>query len=210
MYMAWCTVLRMGEAMSAKLGQRHCIVTQAPIASFQPWVCRWNPVWSGIYEVSRLLHGSPRRLAAGTSSRCLMSYPYPLCHLPVLPIHVRLQVILGCSAKVFPDEWREKAGPVLDFFSSSVATLVCSVVSTPQMVLTDRESSPAIYLPLSHSRAFLVYESVGVYSSFCRRHPSRKHLRASFSKGRFMSLACNFPSASCFAFPPRTHTLSRI
>lgn len=53
-----------------------------------------------------------------------------------------LQVILGCSAKIFPDEWRERAGPVLDFFSSSVATLVCSVVSTPQMVITDRESSP--------------------------------------------------------------------
>ncbi|CAM9637599.1 unnamed protein product, partial [Sphacelaria rigidula] len=33
---------------------------------------------------------------------------------------------------------REKAGPALDFFSSSVATLVCSVVSTPQMVITDR------------------------------------------------------------------------
>ena len=50
------------------------------------------------------------------------------------------QVILGCSAKIFPDEWRERAGPVLDFMSSSVATLVCSVVSTPQMVITDRES----------------------------------------------------------------------
>lgn len=52
-----------------------------------------------------------------------------------------LKVILGCSAKVFPDEWRERAGPVLDFLSSSVATVVCSVISTPQMVLTDREWS---------------------------------------------------------------------
>lgn len=59
--------------------------------------------------------------------------------------HPSLQVILGVSARVFPTEWREKAGPVLDFVSSSVATLVCSVVSTPQMVLTDRKcpSCPA-------------------------------------------------------------------
>jgi hypothetical protein len=28
--------------------------------------------------------------------------------------------------------------PVLDFLSSAVSTFVCSIVSTPQMVLTDR------------------------------------------------------------------------
>lgn len=90
-----------------------------------------------------------------------VNYPCPHCPAILPPcnrIHPQLlQVILGCSANIFPDEWREKAGPVLDFFSSSVATVVCSVVSTPQMVITDRESSSAIVqVALPHSSALLV------------------------------------------------------
>ncbi|CAN0101409.1 unnamed protein product, partial [Hapterophycus canaliculatus] len=46
--------------------------------------------------------------------------------------------MMGFSAKIFPREWRERAGPVLDFVTSGVATLLCSVVSTPQIVIEDR------------------------------------------------------------------------
>lgn len=46
---------------------------------------------------------------------------------------------MGFSAKFFPADWRETAGPVLDFVTSGVATLLCSVVSTPQVVIEDRE-----------------------------------------------------------------------
>lgn len=72
------------------------------------------------------------------------------------------QIILGCSTKVFPTEWRERAGPVLDFLSSSVATMVCSIVSTPQMVITDRKP----YFPNAHGFMTLFFRaSTGVACS---------------------------------------------
>ncbi|CAM9444012.1 unnamed protein product, partial [Hapterophycus canaliculatus] len=80
---------------------------------------------------SQLSNLSFKLLTRGAGAQFIMSLPHGAFN------YATLEVILGCSAKVFPDEWRERAGPVLDFFSSSVATMVCSVVSTPQMVLTD-------------------------------------------------------------------------
>ncbi|CAM9516031.1 unnamed protein product [Scytosiphon promiscuus] len=81
---------------------------------------------------SQLSNLSFKLLTRGAGAQFVMSLPHGAFN------YATLEVILGCSAKIFPDEWRERAGPVLDFFSSSVATMVCSVVSTPQMVLTDR------------------------------------------------------------------------
>eukprot|EP00903_Cladosiphon_okamuranus_P012134 g11383.t1 len=81
---------------------------------------------------SQLKSLSFKLLTRGAGAQFVMSLPHGAFN------YATLEVILGCSAKIFPDEWRERAGPVLDFFSSSVATLVCSVVSTPQMVITDR------------------------------------------------------------------------
>lgn len=71
-------------------------------------------------------------LTRGAGAQFIMSLPHGAFN------YATLEVILECTAKIFPDEWRERAGPGLDFLSSSVATLVCSVVSTPQMVITDR------------------------------------------------------------------------
>eukprot|EP00904_Undaria_pinnatifida_P012332 jgi/Undpi1/8229/HiC_scaffold_25.g10699.m1 len=81
---------------------------------------------------SQLSKLSFKLLTRGAGAQFVMSMPHGAFNFATL------EVILGCSARVFPTEWRDKAGPVLDFVSSSVATLVCSVVSTPQMVLTDR------------------------------------------------------------------------
>ncbi|CAM9400155.1 unnamed protein product [Ectocarpus sp. 4 AP-2014] len=81
---------------------------------------------------SQLSNLSFKLLTRGAGAQFVMSVPHGAFN------YATLEVILGCSSKIFPDEWRERAGPVLDFLSSSVATVVCSVVSTPQMVLTDR------------------------------------------------------------------------
>lgn len=132
---------------------------------------------------------------------CPFLYILPFSRAPS-PHLLLLQVILGCSARIFPDEWRERAGPVLDFFSSSVATLVCSVVSTPQMVITDRESGPAT-VAFSHSRAFLVCALGRVFVSItkARSIPHRQKLSLSLSCARAVwcawhALECNLLRAT--------------
>jgi hypothetical protein len=39
------------------------------------------------------------------------------------------------------------AGPAFDFVSSAVSTTICSVISTPQMVLTDRIMAGCVFPP---------------------------------------------------------------
>ncbi|CAM9932117.1 unnamed protein product, partial [Ectocarpus fasciculatus] len=71
-------------------------------------------------------------LRRGAGAQFVMSLPHGAFN------YATLEVIMGFSAKFFPADWRETAGPVLDFVTSGVATLLCSVVSTPQVVIEDR------------------------------------------------------------------------
>ncbi|CAM9876887.1 unnamed protein product [Discosporangium mesarthrocarpum] len=81
---------------------------------------------------SQLSNLSFRLLTRGAGAQFLLSLPHGALNFATL------EVVRGCTAKAFPENWREKTGALLDFFSSAVATTMCSVVSTPQMVLTDR------------------------------------------------------------------------
>ncbi|CAM9835384.1 unnamed protein product [Choristocarpus tenellus] len=74
-----------------------------------------------------------RLLTRGAGAQFLLSLPHGALNFATL------EAVRGCSARAFPEGGREKAGPLLDFFSSAVATFMCSSVSTPQMVLTDSE-----------------------------------------------------------------------
>ncbi|CAB1103307.1 unnamed protein product [Ectocarpus sp. CCAP 1310/34] len=75
---------------------------------------------------------SLKLLSRGAGAQFVMSLPHGAFN------YATLEVIMGLSAKFFPADWRETAGPVLDFVTSGVATLLCSVVSTPQVVIEDR------------------------------------------------------------------------
>ncbi|CAM9456039.1 unnamed protein product, partial [Scytosiphon promiscuus] len=81
---------------------------------------------------SQLSNLSLKLLRRGAGAQFIMSLPHGAFN------YATLEVIMGFSAKIFPSEWRERAGPVLDFVTSGVATLLCSVVSTPQIVIEDR------------------------------------------------------------------------
>ncbi|CAN0287845.1 unnamed protein product [Pylaiella littoralis] len=81
---------------------------------------------------SQLSNLSFELLTRGSGAQFVMSLPHGAFN------YATLEVIMGFSSKFFPAEWREKAGPALDFFTSGVATLLCSVISTPQIVIEDR------------------------------------------------------------------------
>lgn len=68
------------------------------------------------------------RLLRGADAQFLMSLPHGAFHFFVIE---RVKHIL---MKVMP----EKYNIFTDFVSSTISTVVCSIVSTPQMVLTDR------------------------------------------------------------------------
>eukprot|EP00752_Nemacystus_decipiens_P016757 g14995.t1 len=75
---------------------------------------------------------SLKLLTRGSGAQFFMSLPHGAFN------YATLELIMGFSTKIFPAEWRERAGPVLDFVTSGVATLLCSVISTPQIVIEDR------------------------------------------------------------------------
>jgi len=83
-----------------------------------------------------------KMLTRGAGAQFLLSVPHGACNFAVLETTRRLM------AKAV-DKWSPPTskkdsgssgsgfGPALDFFSSAIATVCCSVVSTPQMMITD-------------------------------------------------------------------------
>lgn len=69
-----------------------------------------------------------RVLTRGAGAQFLLSLPHGACNFATL------EAVRGFTAAALPSS----LGPILDFFSSSVATTICSIISTPQMVVTDR------------------------------------------------------------------------
>jgi hypothetical protein len=72
-----------------------------------------------------------RRLTMGAGANFLLSVPHGAVNFAVL------EFVRSRMTKVIPDGVAERLGPGLDFLSSSVSTICCSVVSTPQMMITD-------------------------------------------------------------------------
>ncbi len=71
-------------------------------------------------ELAKLVHNST--LSQVLTHSCLLTHAYSLTH--------SLTVVQNIPHRVL--------NPLLDFLSSALSTFICSVVSTPQMVLTDR------------------------------------------------------------------------
>jgi hypothetical protein len=75
-----------------------------------------------------------RRLSRGAGANFLMSIPHGAVNFAVLEF-VRQQLTHLAQATPGLDE--ERLGAGLDFLSSCISTISCSIVSTPQMVITD-------------------------------------------------------------------------
>ena len=77
-----------------------------------------------------------KMLTRGAGANFLLSVPHGAVNFAVLEF-VRLQMGNAVDRVTFLKERKEAIGPGLDFVSSAISTICCSVVSTPQMMVTD-------------------------------------------------------------------------
>jgi len=79
-------------------------------------------------STGRKINLSPERLLRGVDAQFLFSLPHGAFYFCVIDqVKARLNTLL-------PRSWQYAR----DFAASAISTIVCSIVSTPQMVLTDR------------------------------------------------------------------------
>jgi hypothetical protein len=77
-----------------------------------------------------------RRLTVGAGANFVLSIPHGAVNFAVLEfVRGRFSVIV--DSVPFLEERKDAIGPGLDFLSSAVSTITCSIVSTPQMMITD-------------------------------------------------------------------------
>jgi hypothetical protein len=80
-----------------------------------------------------------KMLTRGAGAQFIMSIPHGAVNFAVLE-YVRKRMLNLAMRSTWASEMSEKSGafgPVLDFCSSAIATVCCSVVSTPQMMVVD-------------------------------------------------------------------------
>ncbi len=80
-----------------------------------------------------------KMLTRGAGAQFIMSIPHGAVNFAVLG-YVRKNMLQLSMKSSWASEMSEKSpafGPVLDFLSSAVATICCSVISTPQMMVVD-------------------------------------------------------------------------
>jgi hypothetical protein len=86
---------------------------------------------------TELLHPKMfRRLTVGAGANFVLSIPHGAVNFAVLEF-VRGRLNLLIDSVPFLDKRKGAMGPGLDFLSSAISTICCSVVSTPQMMITD-------------------------------------------------------------------------
>jgi Mitochondrial carrier protein len=83
-----------------------------------------------------LLPQNFHRLTVGAGANFILSVPHGAVNFAVLE-YVRKQLSHLVQANPFLAANEKRFGFGLDFLSSSLSTIVCSVVSTPQMMITD-------------------------------------------------------------------------
>ena len=84
-----------------------------------------------------LLHPrSFKRLTTGAGANFLLSVPHGAVNFAVLEF-VRRQLAQVVENTPALSRRADSIGPGLDFMSSAISTITCSVVSTPQMMITD-------------------------------------------------------------------------
>ncbi|OEU09974.1 mitochondrial carrier [Fragilariopsis cylindrus CCMP1102] len=77
-----------------------------------------------------------RRLSVGAGANFILSLPHGAFNFAVLEaVRAQMSSLVESNPKL--ERNKEKMGPGLDFISSAIATICCSVVSTPQMMITD-------------------------------------------------------------------------
>jgi solute carrier family 25 S-adenosylmethionine transporter 26 len=77
-----------------------------------------------------------RRLTRGAGANFILSVPHGAVNFAVLEF-VRKQLSTAVDANPYLSNRSDRLGPSLDFLSSAISTITCSVVSTPQMVIAD-------------------------------------------------------------------------
>lgn len=75
-------------------------------------------------------------LYRGAGANFILSVPHGAINFAVLE-KVRKELARGVQSSPYWREREEKIAPALDFLSSAISTICCSVVSTPQMMITD-------------------------------------------------------------------------
>jgi len=75
-------------------------------------------------------------LFRGAGANFILSVPHGAVNFAVLE-KVRKEMSRGIQRSPYWREREERIGPALDFLSSAISTVCCSVVSTPQMMITD-------------------------------------------------------------------------
>jgi hypothetical protein len=77
-----------------------------------------------------------QRLSRGAGANFLLSVPHGAVNFAVLEF-VRSKFAVVVNRTPALKQRAEQIGPGLDFLSSSLSTVCCSIVSTPQMMITD-------------------------------------------------------------------------
>lgn len=91
---------------------------------------------SGVTMMELLQPSQFRRLTAGAGANFVLSVPQGAVNFAVLEF-VRKQLGGLVDTTGFLARNKAALGPGLDFVSSAISTVACSVVSTPQMMITD-------------------------------------------------------------------------
>lgn len=79
-----------------------------------------------------------KALSAGAGSQFIMSVPHGALSFAATETTKKYLAVLATNSTMFAAVPRQMLNPLLDFLSSSISTFICSIVSTPQMVLSDR------------------------------------------------------------------------
>lgn len=77
-----------------------------------------------------------QKLTRGAGAQLLLSLPHGAVNFAVLEF-VRRQINSVVSRSRYADSINKNFGPGMDFLSSALSTICCSVVSTPQMMICD-------------------------------------------------------------------------
>jgi hypothetical protein len=87
-----------------------------------------------------------RRLTRGAGANFALSIPHGAVNFAVLEF-VRGRLNRVVESVPFLNERKDVMGPGLDFLSSAISTVCCSVVSTPQMMVTDVRIHVGMLMP---------------------------------------------------------------
>lgn len=124
------------ENMICGAVSRSCAQTVMHPANTMKTLLQSNRDGTGANTIRALIQPENwKLLTRGAGAQLLMSMPHGAVNFAVLEC-VRREMSNIVQNKLDPD-FAKRVGPGLDFASSCISTVACSVVSTPQMMITD-------------------------------------------------------------------------